>query len=185
MSTGKFSNKYIKFPSVTTTERDAITPANGMIIQNSTNNRIEFRSNNWTNLIKSVAYMAMSSAVVFTNQPNSEQIILVGNGRIIWKGDLSQYRQCRLIIRVSVGSASANNPRIYLQYNPTTSPFTGFAPISTVENACSMTNTGFVDTGWFDMVPEACVNDVHVQPYSNGGNGSADPAVDHIRAMFR
>lgn len=185
MATGIISQKFISFPSASTTERNAITAVNGMILKNSTNARLEFRSNNWTNLTKSVAFTAMSAAVAFTNQPNSEQLILSGNGRIIWKGDLSQYRECRLIIRVSIGSVSVNNPRLYLQYNAGASPFIGFAPISTVEHACSMTNTGFVDTGWFDMVSGACVNNVHIQPYTNGGNGSADPAVDNIRAMFR
>lgn len=44
-------NGYVQFGSLTTIERDALTPANGMVIYNSTNNKFEgYQNGGWINL---------------------------------------------------------------------------------------------------------------------------------------
>lgn len=45
-------NEYIKLPSLTTAQRDALSAANGMIIYNSTLNKFQgYENGSWTNLI--------------------------------------------------------------------------------------------------------------------------------------
>ena len=131
-----------------------------------------------------VSIFAPTAAVALTNQANAEQFLTNGS-HVIRKADLTSYTQVRLLVRVTTGSASANNPRIYLEY------FTSFS--TTVSNYlaigasavnCSLTAAGLIDSGWINLVAGAKA-DVFLAVLQNGGNASADPALSWVAAQFK
>lgn len=49
---GIATQSYVQFGSITTTERNALTPANGMVIYNSTDNKFQgYENGSWVNLV--------------------------------------------------------------------------------------------------------------------------------------
>ena len=49
---GVTTASYVQFGSLTTTQRDALTPANGMVIYNSSDNKFQgYENGAWVNLI--------------------------------------------------------------------------------------------------------------------------------------
>lgn len=125
-----------------------------------------------------------SSALTFTDQANAEQFLSNSN-RNIQKVDLTQFYQVRLLVRVSTGSASANNPRLYVEYHTSFSTTIGdYSDIAGAAVSCSLTNTGLIDSGWQTLVAGAKA-DIFVSVLQNGGDGTADPAVAYIQVQFR
>lgn len=123
-------------------------------------------------------------AVTMTNQANSEQF-LANSNRNITKIDLTGLTECRLLTRVVTGSASVNNPRLYLQYHTSfTTTVATYSDIGTSEVDTSMTTAGLIDSGWIPLVAGAKA-DVFVTVIQNGGDAAADPVVGMVIAHFR
>lgn len=120
---------------------------------------------------------------VHTNQPNAEQCF---NGycprstRIL---DLSLVSQARLIFRVSVASASPNNPRLYMNYSTDDVTYAGLA--AGANPTGSLATLGWRDTGWFDIAAGARIGSAYVQLMINGGDGVADPNIEVPTILFR
>lgn len=123
--------------------------------------------------------------VTLTDQASAAQFFANSN-RNITKADLSLYTQCRLIARVTTGSASANTPRLILRYrNGSFSTTVGdYSDIGTSEVDCPLVSTGVIDSGWIDLAAGA-KNDVLLTVVQIGGDGAADPAVANLQAHFR
>lgn len=122
--------------------------------------------------------------ITLTNQPSTEQF-LSNSSRNITKFDLTQYTQCRLITRVTTGSASANSPRLRVRYRTTFSTTeSDYSDIGTSEVSTSLTSTGVIDSGWVNLAAGALA-DVFVTVTQLGGDGAADPAYGMLMVHFR
>jgi hypothetical protein len=122
--------------------------------------------------------------ITLTDQALAEQF-LSNSSRNITKFDLTQYTQCRLITRVTTGSASANSPRLRVRYNTTFSTTVGdYSDIGTSEVSTSLTSTGVIDSGWVNLAAGALA-DVFITVTQLGGDGAADPAYGMVMVHFR
>ena len=126
-----------------------------------------------------------SSNLTLTNQANSEQFLGNSNRNIV-KLDLTNYTDVRLRIRVAVGSASVNNPRVYLEYRATTFSTTigDYLAIGASAVNVSLTTAGWVETAWIALVAGAKA-DVWIALLQNGGDAAADPALGNAYVEFR
>jgi len=108
-----------------------------------------------------------------------------GNDRNIWQVDLTNFTQVRLSIRVTTGSASANNPRVRLRYHTAFSTTIGdYSDIGTSEVACSLASTGVITSSWIDLASGAKA-DIFLIASEIGGDGAADPVYASVAAHFR
>lgn len=108
-----------------------------------------------------------------------------GNDRNVWKVDLSNYTQARLVLRVTTASASANSPRVRLRYHTAFSTTIGdYIDIGTSEIACSLASTGVIASSWIDLVTAAKA-DIFLIGSEIGGDGAADPVYASVVAYFR
>lgn len=122
--------------------------------------------------------------LTLTNQANAEQF-LGNSNRNITKIDLTNFSQARLVARVVTGSASANTPRIYLQYHTSfTTTAATYSDIGESAINCSLTNAGLIDSGWINLVAGAQA-DIFLTVLQNGGDAAADPALGIVEAHFR
>ena len=126
-----------------------------------------------------------SANLTLTNQANSEQFLGNSNRNIV-KLDLTNYADVRLRIRVAVGSASVNNPRVYLEYRATTFSTTigDYLAIGASAVNVSLTTAGWVETAWIALVAGAKA-DVWIALLQNGGDAAADPALGCAYVEFR
>jgi hypothetical protein len=138
-----------------------------------------------TTLATVVVFQAnAATAVNLTDQATAEQFFNNAN-RNITKIDLTGYTQCRLIARVTTGSASANTPRLILKYHTSFSTTVGdYVDIGTSAVVASLTNTGVIDSGWIALAAGAKA-DIFLAVTMIGGDAAADPAVAHMYAHFR
>lgn len=124
--------------------------------------------------------------VTLTSQASAEQFLSNSNRNVV-KVDLTNKSQCRLMVRVITGSASANDPRIRLRYKTTSYSDTigDYSEIGETEVSCSMaTNNTLIDSGWIDIV-EGAKADVYVCVSQIGGDASASPVIASIHAQFK
>jgi hypothetical protein len=129
---------------------------------------------------------AIDAALVLTNMANAEQCVPNNNSIHIFYFDATYFRQARIDCRVATLSASANNPRLYLQYSTN-----GGAAWNTVGggtiasgDVISLTATGFIKSNWID-IPGGGKGDYLWRVAQNGGDAVADPAVGNIHVTFR
>lgn len=125
----------------------------------------------------------VSSGIPHVNQPNSEQCFNGYCPRSTRLLDLTQITQARLIFRVAIASASANNPRLYLNHSTDDVSYAGLA--AGVNPSGSLSTTGWRDTGWFTIATAARISGVYVQLMINGGDGVADPNIEVPYILFR
>lgn len=123
-----------------------------------------------------------TSNITLTNQPNSEQFLNNSN-RNIWLVDFTGYDSVKISFRTITGSASANSPRIKLEYATTFgSATTDYSPIGTgateVSAAISTTNA-LTNSGWVALTA-AAKGEVYIALMQDGGDGVADPAIASI-----
>lgn len=123
--------------------------------------------------------------LTLTNQANAEQF-LGNSNRNITKIDLTNFTQVRLLARVVTASASANNPRIYAEYNdpPFSTTVGDYSTLGSSAVNCSLAATGLIDSGWIDLVAGAKA-DVYLTILMNGGDAAADPALGMLMLQFR
>ncbi len=125
-----------------------------------------------------------SGPIVLTNQANSTQFLANSDSNIA-KLDLSRFTQVKLTARVTVGSASANSPKIALKYSTSyTTTAASYSDIGTSAVEVSLTTATLVDTGWIDLATSAKA-EVFVAIIQTGGDGAADPRVGLTHAHFR
>lgn len=123
-----------------------------------------------------ITLYAGQNNVTMTNQPNSAQIQPTTNPNA-WATlvDLTNAQQVRFGVRVAVGSASANSPRLILRYFTSLSATASdWLDIGTSEVSASLTSTGIIRSAWINITALAKA-DVYVTIISDGGNGTADP----------
>ena len=129
----------------------------------------------------------MNGEASLVNQGSGDQF-LANNNRNIWRFDLTGFTEFVLTARVVTGSASANNPRIMLRYRTTFSTTIGdwssSQNIGTSEGSCSMASAGVIQSAWVPLVSGAKA-DVFIACIQNGGDGTADPALANVYAVFR
>ena len=122
--------------------------------------------------------------VNLTNQANATQFLANTDANIM-KVDLTRFTQVKLTVRVALGSASANTPKVRLRYSTSfTTTATNYSDIGTSEVGASLTTAGFVDSGWIDLAAGAKA-DVYIAIIQTGGDGAADPALGLTHAHFR
>ena len=128
----------------------------------------------------------MNIAITLTNQPNSLDLLTAASpGLFITRYDLSNFTEVMLQIHVFVASTSGNSPRIILGYSGSYTVTPGsYSDIGTSAVTCSMSSTGIIRSAWIPLAAGA-IGDVYISPLSNGGNTTADPQIQGIRAYFR
>jgi hypothetical protein len=165
------------------------TGVNGGLYYNSNSGKFRCYENGlWKNCLGNTYDLEFHSDAganaTLTNQANSEQF-LANSNRNIMLADLTNYTQVRLLSRVVTGSASANTPRVYVEYSTSFTTTVGsYATIgsSAVEN--SLTTAGYVDSGWINLATGAKA-EVYVTILQNGGDAAADPALGPTIVRFR
>ncbi len=128
----------------------------------------------------------MNQATTLTNQPNSLDLLPAAiPGIYITRADLTNFTEVMLQIHVFVASASGNSPRIILGYSGSYTVTPGsYSDIGTSAVTCSMSATGIIRSAWIPLAVGA-IGDVFIAPLSDGGNGTADPQIQGVRAFFR
>ena len=112
--------------------------------------------------------------VNLTNQANATQFIANTDSNIMLL-DLSRFTQVRMTIRIVLGSASANTPKVRLRYSTSyTTTASSYSDIGTSEVGASLATATFIDTGWIDLASSAKAA-VYVALIQTGGDGAADP----------
>lgn len=125
--------------------------------------------------------------ITLTNQPNSEQFLSNSN-RNIWLVDFTGYDSVKISFRTITGSASANSPRIKLEYATTFGAnTTDYSPIGTgateVSAAISTTND-LTNSGWVALTA-AAKGEVYIALMQDGGDGVEDPAIASITVTVK
>ena len=119
-----------------------------------------------------------------TNQANAEQF-LANSNRNIAGVVLTDFNDVMLSARVVTGSASANSPRLYVEWATAfTTTAASFSNIGTSAVNVSLTSAGHVDTGWIPLAPAAKATGF-VTVLMNGGDAAADPALGPVIVYFR
>lgn len=121
-----------------------------------------------------------------TNAAQTERF--AGNtSRHLFMVDLLGYTQVRMRANKMVGSASANTPefrgKYYTTFNTTVGNFLDLTASN--ELHCSMTSTGYFDSGWVDLVAGARATGICIGFTEVGGDGTADPALGATDILFR
>lgn len=120
--------------------------------------------------------------VTLSNQPAALRW-LGNNNRNIIRQDLSNVSEVRFYGRIVTGSASVNNPRIFVGYSSSfTTVAASYTAISGLE--LSLTTAGYADSGWLAL-PVGAQADVFLGFFQEGGDGVADPAVAQLGIQCR
>lgn len=124
------------------------------------------------------------AGTTWTDMPLASSFFL-GSNRAITSMDCTYYTQCRLVVRVTTASGSANTPKFRLRYHTAFSTTIGdYVDMGTSEVACSLASTGLIRSSWIDLAASAKA-DVYIICEGVGGDGAADPVVCYIQAEFR
>jgi hypothetical protein len=118
-----------------------------------------------------------NESLTLTNQQNTEQP-LANSQRSAVKINTTGYAEYRLNAIVMISSASANSPRIYLQYSTDGTTWIGGG------SGVSLSTTGAKETAWLSL-PQGAIGDVYVRVTQNGGDGTADPQLSSVHIQFR
>ena len=124
----------------------------------------------------------------YSNQPSSGNW-WQGNNRYRYKMDLSDATSIRLILQVSVASASVNTPVAQVRY-ATSLPvnYAATSPIGSGATECEVslaTGSIIVDSGWITLTAAAAVDNVYLAFCGLGGDATADPAVANTLIMWK
>ena len=122
--------------------------------------------------------------LTLTNQAVAEGF-LGGSNRNIIGVELTDFTEVKLATRVVTGSASANNPRLVVEWATAfTVTAATFQNIGTAAVQTSLTTAGYVDSGWIPLAPAAKATG-YVTVFQIGGDAAADPAVGPVVVYFR
>lgn len=126
-----------------------------------------------------------SAALTLTSQ--TQAAAFLGNSnRNITQLDLAGYTECRVTARVATGSASVNNPRLWVGYSSAfTTTIGSFVDIGTSKVAASLTTAGVARSAWVPLAPAAIADAVHVTVVQDGGNGTLSPVLGPVVVEFR
>jgi hypothetical protein len=123
------------------------------------------------------------TGLTLTNHANSETA-LAGDSKSYTKFDTQLLSSMRLFARVFTTSASANNPRLYIQYSTNGgSSYTtlGAGTIASGDAISLFTGATTVQvTNWITLPSEAKAADLIWRIAMHGGDGAADPVVGNI-----
>ena len=118
-----------------------------------------------------------NSYSTFTNAPNSETF-WGQNARSVTFADLTNMRECRLIVGVNVASTSPNTPVCRLKYftsaSSTGSNYLSIAASGNVQ--VSIATQGVFKTEWTALAAGAKA-DVAIAPFGDGGDADKDPSI--------
>lgn len=134
-------------------------------------------------VISNIQIVASSANYTWTSMPLAETI-LTGSSRNITVFDLSNYREARLIARVSTqGEAAA---KLYAKYATTDQTaigsFSDLAASGSVE--VSIAATGTIVGSW-TPITEAAKTNAWIAIAGSGGNGSTSPVFGNIVLQVR
>lgn len=134
-----------------------------------------------------ISLTGSTANITLTNQPNSEQFLSNSN-RNIWLVDFTGYDSVKISFRTITGSASANSPRIKLEYATTFGAnTTDYSPIGTgateVSAAISTTNA-LTNSGWVALT-DAAKAEIYIALMQDGGDGVEDPAIASITVSVK
>lgn len=127
--------------------------------------------------------------VTITNMTSAAAVFPLNNTSHYCKFSTTNARQMRLYARVSTTSASANNPRMYIQYSITggSSWVTLGAGTIVSGDAISLFTgaTAVQITNWITVPAEAKGDAFIWRVVTEGGDGAADPVVGNVFIEFR
>lgn len=182
----KTTPNYFEVPSVTTSEKNAITPSDYMLVYDNTIGALHiYEGGMWHGIYDLIVDFNLhtTTPITLTAQPNSERILGNSNNHRL-KLDLSGISQFRLVVEPLSTSASPNNPRIYAQYSTDDSTYVDLASGTNPTASLSVAPT-VVDSGWTDMNLSASIDNIFIRMADNGGDGTSSPTIGRICLMFR
>lgn len=129
----------------------------------------------------------LAGQLVLTDSPNTKRF--AGNSMVsrLTIANLADYKQVRFTGVVTTTSASANTPKIVLQYATTYTGTVGnYNDIGTSEVSFLLSgSTGIRDTGWIDLAAGAKIDPCYFAMMEQGGDSTADPAITAVYVEFR
>ena len=182
MIAGKIAPSYLEIPSVTTTEKNALTASSSMLVYDSTIGAIQYYDGSaWHGLFDFIVDFNnnTTSPITLTAAPNSERVLGNSSNHRL-KLDLTGMSQFRIEAQILAASASANTPRIYAQYSTDDSTYQSIG-----SSDLSLASTGVKDTGWVAITSLAIADNIYVRISQDGGNASANPALNNAYLMFK
>jgi hypothetical protein len=123
--------------------------------------------------------------LTLTNATQADQFF-AGSNSYIYKMDLQNYTQGRIVGRVSTASSSANSPKLKLGYHTAFSTTVGdYSALGTALEFSIFTGVSYGDSGWVDLASGSKISNVFVALLATGGDGDKDPVVGNICVQFR
>lgn len=130
-----------------------------------------------------------NASITLTAHTNAVQVFPLGTSNHYQRVDLTDIAYLKLVARVITVSASANNPRLYIQYSITNgSSYTtlGAGTIASGDVVSLFTGTaGTAESNWITIPGEARIPGVWLRVVSDGGNSSASPVVGHVQILAK
>lgn len=120
--------------------------------------------------------------VTLTNMANALAVLPLGSTFVYLRYDTTNIRRMRLNCRVVTVSASANNPRLYIQYSLLGSTWVtlGAGTIASGDAISLFTGATAVQyTNWITLPSEARGDSFFWRVVTEGGDGAADPVIGH------
>lgn len=125
------------------------------------------------------------SKLTLTNELQAEGFIGADNS-YIYRADLAGFYECRLKARVQTASASANTPKIYVEYFTSFSTTVGdYLTLGSSAVEVSIAAAGVIQTSWIPLVAGAKISDCYLALLSSGGNGVAAPVIGYATLELR
>jgi hypothetical protein len=125
-----------------------------------------------------------ATGITLTNQASTVQSLGNGASFNYMRLDTQLIRQMRLSARVVTVSASANNPRLFIQYsldNGSNYTTLGAGTIASGDAISMFTGaSGVQNTNWVTLPSEAKDLDLVWRIAQHGGDGAADPVVGNV-----
>lgn len=128
---------------------------------------------------------ASGTDLTWTNMP-AAQTLWLGTGRHIFKADLGDYQQVRLLINVRSVAANAGSTVDVMYSTSYTETIGSLSAIGT--SACQVTlgsTSTILDSGWIDLAAGAKAANVFVALVGAGGDGAIDPTFGGVHVQFR
>jgi len=129
-------------------------------------------------------HAAAATSLVLTNHTNALQVLPLGTSNHYLRINTSNLRRMRLTARITVLSASANNPRLYIQYSingGSTYVTLGAGTIASGDAISMFTGAPTIAvTNWINIPAEAKGDSFQWRVVTGGGDGAADPQLGNV-----
>jgi hypothetical protein len=122
------------------------------------------------------------SALTITNMSEVESLLASANRHEV-RADLAPFTHYRIVAKVRTASASENDPRLYASYKVGESSNTPGDYTSLGAAVVSMAVADMHATPWTEIAFGAR-RDVNLSILMAGGDGVADPVIDHVSIQF-